>query len=329
MSYEKILKDIEKKIFSPVYFLTGDEPYFIDKLTDALEQGILDPAEREFNQSTIYGSDINVENLLVLAKRFPMFADYQVIIVKEAQEIKNIEELSKYIGKPVPSTILVLAYKHKKIDKRKGFAKLLDSKAVFFESKKLYDNQIPEWITQYTQKKGYSLNPQAAMMLTDHVGSDLSRLVHEVEKLFVNLPSGTTINSVHIEQFVGISKDFNVFELQKAIGDKNIFRANQIAFYMSANPKENPILKLIPIIYSLFSKILIYHSLADKSKTAVASALGINPFFVQDYQKAAGNFSSAKVVSVISILRQYDLKAKGVNNESTEQSELVREMIYK
>lgn len=328
MTYEKILEDIRKKIFYPVYFLTGEEPYFIDQLADAIENSVLDPPEREFNQMIVYGNDVNVSSLQDMARRYPMFADHQVILVKEAQDIKDIESLASYVDKPVPSTILVLCYKYKKIDKRKAFTKALQNKGVYFESKKLYDNQIADWIIQFARSEGYTLDTKAAVVLTDHIGTDLRRMVQEVQKLMLNLPSGSTITTDHIEKYIGISKEFNVFELQKAIGDRNILKANKIAFYMAANPKENPIQKIIPILYSFFVKVLLYHSLPDKKSSAVASVLGISPFFVADYQRASQQYPATKVESIISILRSYDLRSKGVNNDSTEDDELIREMLY-
>ncbi len=329
MSYEKIKEDIKNKSFAPLYFLTGDEPYHIDNLADMLEENLLDPSERPFNQTLVYGADISVGTLLDMARRFPMLSERQVIIMREAQEMKNFDQLEAYVSNPVPTTVLVLCYKYKKLDKRKSLAKNLQSKGVFFESKKLYDNEVPDWITGFVRSKSYTLEPKAAMMIAEQVGTDLSRVVMEIQKLMVNLPAGSHITVDHVDQFVGISKDFNVFELQKAIGERNIFRTNQIAYQLAANPKENPIQKIIPVLFSFFSKLLIYHSLPDKGRAAVASALGINPYFVSDYQKAAQAYSENKSGSVISILRDYDLKSKGVNSDSTEDTELTREMIYK
>jgi DNA polymerase-3 subunit delta len=329
MDYQKILGDIQARKFYPVYFLTGEETYFIDLIAEKLGNSILVPEEREFNQSVLYGSDYTVSSIIDMAKRFPMLASYQVIIIKEAQELKDIEAFAPYIEKVVPTTILVLCYKYKKVDKRKAFAKALQSKGVFFESKKLYDNQVADWIIQFVKSRGYGIDLKSAMVLTENIGTDLSRVVTEIEKLLINIQPGAAINLDLIEKFIGISKDFNVFELQKAIGERNVFKANQIAYFMAANPKENPIQKTLVILHSFFVKLLIFHSLPSKEKGAVTSALGINPFFVNDYQRAAQHYPTAKIESVISVLREYDLKSKGVNSESTPDEELTRELLYK
>ncbi|MHC1706215.1 MAG: DNA polymerase III subunit delta [Bacteroidales bacterium] len=329
MTIQKVLEDIRNRVFSPVYFLTGEEPFFIDQISEAIADTVLDDSEKEFNQSVIYGNDVTVSAILDMARRFPMFAPYQVIIIKEAQDLREIENIGPYVDKPVPTTILVFCYKYKKLDKRKGFVKALQNKAVFFEAKKLYDNQVADWVVAFTKSKGYHLEPKAAMVLTEQIGADISRMATEIQKLMINIPPGSSITVDHIERFIGISKEFNVFELQKAIGDRNVFKANHIAFYMAANPKENPIQKLVPILYSFFVKVLLYHHLPDKKGASVASALGISPYFVTDYQRAAQTYSAPKIESIISVLREYDLRSKGVNNDSTDNNELIREMLYK
>ncbi|MEZ5083322.1 MAG: DNA polymerase III subunit delta [Bacteroidales bacterium] len=329
MNFDQIINDLKNKIYYPVYFLAGEEPYYIDAISDFIEEHILSDTEKEFNQSVVYGRDTDVSSIIGMAKRFPMMANYQVVIIKEAQEVNDIEDLLPYIEHPLNSTLLVIDYKYKKIDKRKSFYKTVGKKGVLFESKKIYDNKVGEWITTYVGARGYRITPKAAMMFTEFIGNDLSKIVNEISKLFINLPPKSEINDVIIEQNIGISKDFNIFELQNAIGSRNIIKANQIVNYFAANPKENPLIKTISLLFSFFSKLLIYHQLDDKSRNNVAAALSINPFFVLDYQKAARNYNIQKLTGIISDLRDYDLRSKGVNNISTNDGELLKELMFK
>lgn len=329
VSFENILEDLKKKIYHPIYFLHGEEPYFIDVISDYIEENVLSDMEKEFNQTVVYGKDINVDTIISYAKRFPMMSNYQVIIVKEAQDLDRIEELEPYVENPMPSTILVFGHKYSKADRRKSVFKKIESKGILFESAKLYDDKIPAWISGYLQNRGYSISPKASVLLTEFLGNDLSRIVNETGKLIINLPAGSLIPEEYIEKNIGISKDYNVFELQKAIGSRDILKANRIIFHFGFNPKENPILKVLPILYGFFSKLLIYHSLQDKSRSSISSALGINPFFVNDYQQAASNFPPAKVISVISVLREYDMKAKGVDSVNVTDGELMKEMLFR
>jgi DNA polymerase III subunit delta len=329
MTYEQIRKDLTNKIYHPVYVLTGEEPFYIDEIATFIEDNVLDENERSFNQMVLYGADIDLTTLISYARRFPMLSNYQVIIVREAQEIKNIEDLALYVEKPLKSTILVLCYKYKKIDKRKTFLKLVEKHGVFYESKRLYDDKVPEWINQYVIEKGSNIRPKAAMLLAEYVGTDLSRVAHEIGKLLINIPGATQITEDHIEQYIGVSKEYNIFELQKALGEKDVFKANKIAHELSCNPKENPLIKIVPILFSFFSKLLVYHGLTDKTRSNVASVLGINPFFVPDYQRAAQNFPMQRLIPVISVFKEYDLKSKGVDNTSVEDPELLKEMIFK
>ena len=329
MKLEQIINDLKNKIYYPVYFLGGEEAFYIDEISGFIEKNILTDTEKEFNQTVIYGRETDVPSIISYAKRYPMMANYQVVIVKEAQDVNKIEELSSYINNPLNSTLLVINYKYKKIDKRKSFAKLIEKKGVLFESKKLYDNHVPGWITNYVQQKGYKITPKACMILADFLGIDLGKIVNEISKLILNIPENSEITDELIEQNIGISKDFNVFELQNAIGKKEIFKANQIAWYFAANPKENPFVKTIVILYGYFSKLLIYHQLKDKSQNSVAAALSVHPFFVKDYQTAARNYNYKKLTNIISYLHEYDLKAKGVDNVSTTEGELLKELLYK
>jgi DNA polymerase-3 subunit delta len=329
ISFEQIQQDLKNQIYYPVYLLHGEESYFIDEISSTIEQTVLNDQEKEFNQTIVYGKDSSIATIISYAKRFPMMANYQVLIVKEAQELDKIEDFQPYVENPLKSTLLVLCYKYGKLDKRKGLYKAIEKNGIAFESPRFYDNKIPDWIAGYVAARKYSISPKAAILLTEFVGNDLSKVVNELQKLFINLPEGTLISEDYVEKNIGISKDYNVFELQKALGSRDVVRANRIILYFAANPRENPLVKVIPILYSWFSKILTYHCLTDKSRNSVASALSVNPFFVNDYQQAARTFPVGKVVSVISLLREFDLKAKGVDNGSATDGELMKELIFR
>jgi len=330
-SYEEVIQELKRKIYHPVYFLSGEEPYYIDLISDYIEENLLQHEEKEFNQTVLYGRDSDVQGIIDACKRFPMMSNYQVIIIKEAQDIKNIDTLEKYIENPVSTTILVICYKYGKVDKRKTFAKLLDKKAVLFESAKIYDNQLPAWITAYVKQRGFSIQQKAAMMMADSLGTDLTKVVNEISKIIISCPKGSEITPEQVEINIGISKDYNIFELQKALGTKNVFKANQIIKYFAENEKENPIVKVIPILYTYFNKVFLYHNLADKTSNNVASILSINRMFIDDYAVSARNYPPAKLRRVFSYLREYDLRAKGVNNDNTSTGggELMKEMIFK
>jgi DNA polymerase-3 subunit delta len=329
ISFHQILGDLKNQIYYPVYLLFGEEPYFIDEISDLIEHNVLSDQEKEFNQTILYGKDTSVATLISYAKRFPMMANYQVLIVKEAQEMEKIEELQPYIENPLDSTILVLCYKYGKLDRRKGFYKSFEKKGVTFESARLYESKIPDWIHDYLRGKNCTISQKAAILLTEFIGNDLSKVVNELNKLLINTSPGAEITEDYIEKNIGISKDFNVFELQKALITKDVFKANQIIRYFAANPRENPLVKIIPILSSFFSRVLTYHYLLDKSKNAVAAALSVNPYFVSDYQQAAKTFGVGKVIKIISMLREYDMKSKGLDNLSASDGELMRELIFK
>ena len=333
MTFDQIIGDLKNKIYYPVYFLTGEEPYYIDLISDYIENNVLTEEEKEFNQTIIYGRDVDVPTIISYAKRFPMMANYQVVIVKEAQDIDKpkpkIEELTSYVENPLSSTILVINYKYKKLDGRKKLAKLIAKKGVLFESKKLYQDKVQSWITNYIQEKGLSITPKAGALLAEYLGTDLGKIVNEISKLTINLADGGKIDDALIEKNIGISKDYNVFELQDALGRRDILKANRIANYFAANPKENPLIKTIIVLYKYFSSTLLYHRLKNKSKNNVASKLSINPFFVKGYEVAARSYSIANIVRIISYLREYDLKSKGVDSISATDGELLKELIYK
>lgn len=332
MTFENILENLRNKVYHPVYFLQGEEPYYIDVIADFITSHILDENEKEFNQSVLYGRETNVPSILECAKRFPMASNYQVVMVKEAQQIKEKdleEKLIKYIENPLKSTILVLCYKYKYLDGRKAFSKAISKKGILFDSDKIYENKIPDWIASYLSKKNYRIAVKATMLLTEYLGNDLGKIVNELDKLILNVKTGNEINTSHIEQYIGISKDFNVFELQNALGAKNFLKANQIINYFSKNTKVHPLTVTLFNLYSYFSRILIYHYLQDKSNKNAAAILKVHPFFLKDYQVAAKNYSARKTEQAISILREYDRKSKGVNNVSTDEGELLKEMVYK
>ncbi|MCF6183763.1 MAG: DNA polymerase III subunit delta [Bacteroidales bacterium] len=328
-TYQEILKELNNKIYKPIYFLFGEESYFIDKITDYIADNVLNDAEKAFNQTILYGKDSKIEDIINNAKRFPMMANYQVLIVKEAQNLRGIEKLAYYVEQPLKSTILVINYKYKKLDKRTKLYKILNKNAVLFESKKLYENQIPAWINTYLKEKKYSATPISTQLLTDFLGNNLSKITNELDKLMISLPEKTIINPEHIEKNIGISKDFNDFELQNAVLNRNILKANRIIQHFGRNTKDNPIIRTINTLASFFIKILTYHFTNDKSKNNIASVLKINPYFVKDYVKAAQTFNIKKVVSVISLLREYDMKAKGYNNATTSNEDLLKELIFK
>lgn len=328
MTFEQILSDIKKRNFSPIYFLMGEEPFFIDSISDELENNILDEAERSFNQIILYGSDVTAKDIMSQARAFPMMGEHLVVIVKEAQNVKDIESIAEYLDKLPPTTILVICYKYKKLDKRKSLAKQIDKKGVLFESKKLYDNNIPDWIVKYLASKKYNITPKAAQMLADFLGNDLHKVRNELEKLMVAVPKSKKIDDTDVEYNIGISKDFNVFELQKAIGCKDFVKANQIINYFGDNPNDNPIFMTIVVLYGYFTKLLKLHFSKDKDKNTMATMLGVNPYFVNDYLVAARNYSWTECMRCIEVLREFDLRSKGYNSSSDiTQKELYKEMI--
>lgn len=338
MTFDQIIKDLKNKVFYPVYFLQGDEPYYIDKISDYIEENVLTESEKEFNQSILYGKDLDVLTLISHAKRYPMMSNYQVVLVKEAQDLKNMvmkeskdqkDPLLEYIQHPLASTVLVFCYKYKSLDKRTKLAKAIEKNCVLFESKKLYDNKIPDWINQYVLSKGFRINPKASVLLSEYLGVDLTKITNEIDKLLLNLKAGDEITSQHIEDNIGISKDFNVFELHAALGKRNITKANMIVNHFAANPKNNPLASTIPLLFSYFAKVLTYHTLNDRSKNNIASELGVNPYFVSDYETAAKSYSPQQTIQIISHLREYDLKSKGVNNGSADEGALLKELVYK
>ncbi len=329
MNFEQILANLKNKIYHPIYVLMGEEPYFIDEVTDYILENVLTEAEKEFNQTILYGKETDINTIITTSRRFPMMAAYQVVVVREAQNIRNIEELATYIENPLPSTILVVNYKYKSLDKRKKLAKLTKQKGVLFDARKLYDNQIPGWITSYLKNHQYSITPQAGAMMSEYLGNDLGKIANELDKLMITSPKGTELTPDHIEKNIGISKEFNIFELQNAIGERNILKANRIINYFGANPGSNPIQRTISSLYFYFAKLLTFHFLKDKSNNSIASSLQINPYFVDSYKRAAKSYAPKKLVEIIGILREYDMKSKGMGNVSASPGDLQKELLFK
>jgi DNA polymerase III subunit delta len=330
VTFEEIMSDLRNRIFKPVYFLAGEEPYYIDLITDYIEDKVLPEAEKSFNQMILYADDTNIAAIIDIARRFPMMASHQVVIVREAQSLKKIDDLAIYLEKPLVSTLLVFSYKYKTLDKRTKLYKLLETHGVYFESASLRDYQIPGWIDRYLMKKGIKTDPSASAMLTEYLGTDLHKIANELDKLIITLPAGKpVITTSIIEENIGISKDYNNFELQKAVGEKNILKANMIVRYFANNPKDNPITLSIASLFGFFSKLLMFHYLPDKSKNNVAAALKVNPFFVKDYESAAGKYNVSKTVQIITLLRTFDMKSKGFGDPGTEPGDLLRELVYR
>lgn len=329
-AFEEIMSGLRSRNYKPVYFLAGDEPYYIDLIADYIEANVLPEAEKSFNQIILYGEDTSVPAIIDTSRRFPMMASHQVVIVREAQSLKKIEDLAIYAEKPLSSTILVLLYKYKTLDKRTKLCKLMESQGAYFESARLRDYMIPAWIERYLMEKGIRTDPSASAMLTEYLGTDLHKISNELDKLIITLPQGKpVITTALIEKNIGISKDYNNFELQKAIGDRNIVKANMIVNYFADNQKDNPLVLTIVSLFGFFSKLLTYHFLQDKSKGNVAAALKVNPFFVKDYESAAARYNINKTVQIISLLRTYDLRSKGFEDPGTDQGDLLKELVFR
>ncbi len=332
MNTKTIIADIKSKKLKPVYLLHGEEPYFIDLISDTIEHSILSDAQKGFDQSVLYGKDTDFNTVIGMAKRYPMMSDHQVIIVKEAQNLKwkDDELLLKYLEQPTYSTILVFAHKYSKFDKRKKSYKAMEKAGLVLESAKLYEDKVSGWIMEQLASNNRKIHPHAAALMAEYLGTDLSKVANELEKLQLNVPQDREIATIDIERNIGISKDFNAFELNSALAKRNSFKAFQIVDYFAANPKSNPMPVVIGSLGNYFTKILKYHYLPDKSPSSASKALGVNPFFVKEYELAARNFNRKKTFDVIHIIKEYDLKSKGVQvGHLTETSDLLNEMIYK
>lgn len=326
----QIVNAIKKGQISPIYFLFGEEAYFIDKISDYIGDKVLTEEEKGFNQMVLYGRDVSIDDIVGNAKRYPMMAERQVVIVKEAQHLsRTIENLCAYAENPQKSTVLVICYKYKKLDKRKKLFKIIKKNGVIFESKKLYENQVSDWLRKHLLSRGYTISHKAALLLVEYLGTDLSKISKEIEKLKLALPQQTEITPEHIEEHIGISKDYNNFELKRAIGERDMLKATKIITYFAQNPKDNPFILTVTLLNSFFTQLLQYHGLNDHSPKSVASALRINPYFVNEIQAAARNYPMKKVSGIISSLREIDLKGKGVGAVAMSDADLLKELIYK
>jgi DNA polymerase-3 subunit delta len=297
-----------------------------------LETSVLTESEKDFNQVIVYGRDTSIVDIISMAKEYPVFGNYRLVIVREAQNLKSIEHndlLKAYLKKPAKSTILVFDYKYKKVDGRTEFAKLLGKAGVYFQSKKLWDNQVPDWIVGVMRDKGYKMSQPTSIVLAENLGNDLSKIENELNKFEINLPKGSEITAEIIEEYIGISKDYNVFELQNALGKRDVLKVNRIINYFGSNPKENPAIKVNSILFGYFKKVFLFHFIKDKSDNNLAAQLSVNRFFVKDYRVAASNYSTQKLRQVFSILREYDLKSKGVESAPMEDGEIMREIVFK
>jgi len=337
MTAPDIIKDLKNRKYKPLYLLHGEEPYFIDLVSNYAEHQLLSEAERGFNQTVFYGKDTDIMAVLNAAKRYPMMAEFQVVLVKEAQDMKwgrddddkkSINPLLNYLENPLQSTILIFCYKYGKFDKRKKTYKAIEKHGVIFESSPLYDSKIPAWIEAYLLGKGYPVNQQASAMLAEYLGNDLSKIANELEKLMLNVAPGQAITLQHIQDNIGISKEYNVFELQSALSKKDPFKVNQVINYFEANPKANPIVLVLGNLNNFFSKVLLYHYAKDKSLQNLARELGVNPYFIKDYELAARSYNYGKTMEIISLLREYDLKSKGVESNAGH-GELMKELMFK
>lgn len=329
MSAEKIIAEWKKGKFKPVYWLEGEEPFFIDQVTDYAEKQILSEAETGFNLTLFYGKDADWAAVVNACMRYPMFAERQVVLLKEAQHMRDIEKLEGYIDNPLATTVFVVSYKERKIDGRSKLSKLVKQKCEIFTTKKLYENQLPDWAGQMVQKHGLTISQKALYLLVDHVGNDLSRIQNEIEKLAVNLGSRNSISENDIENFIGISKEFNVFELQVAMGQKDLSKAIRIIKYFQSNPKAAPIHQVLPTLYNFFSKVYTMYNLPDKDEKSIAAALGVPFFFVRDYIVASRKYDFGAVEKILLLLHQYNLRGVGVNDNGTSDAALMKEMAVK
>lgn len=329
MSVDTIIAAWKKKDFKPLYWLEGEEEYYIDKAVQYAEHEILPESEASFNLTVFYGRDANWTDVVNACRRYPMFAERQVVLLKEAQFMKDIEKLEPYFETPLTSTILVIAYKDKKVDSRTKFAKMLKTKAVMVTTKKMYDNQLPDWVQQMVAAKGLNIAAKANALLVDHIGNDLSRLEKEIDKISVNLQGRKSISEDDIENYVGVNKEFNTFELQAAIGSRNMAKAIRIIQYFEANPKAAPIQLILPSLYSFFSKVFMIFGAPGNDEKAIASAIGVNPFFMKDYMQASKLYQYQGVERALLLLHQYNLKSVGINSSGASDAALLKEMVYK
>jgi len=329
MSVEKIIGDWKKKNFKPLYWLEGEEGYYIDKAVEYAEHHILNEKEASFNLSIFYGKDANWAEVVNACRRYPMFAEKQVVLLKEAQQMRDVEKLEPYIENPLASTIFIVSYKEKKLDARKKFAKLIKERGVLLSTKKMYDRELPEWTQQLVNSKGLSITPKALTLLVDHVGNDLTRIENEIDKLSLNLGKRTSITGEDIEAYIGVSKDYNVFELQSALAAKNLPKCIQIIGYFEANPKAAPLQLVLPSLYGFFSKVFMVFGAGTADEKTVATLIGVHPWFIKDYMQAAKLYSYPGVERALLLLHQYNLRSVGVGDANTVDASLLKELVIK
>ena len=331
LSCDDILKELRAKQYRPIYYLMGEESYYIDLIADYITDNVLSETEKEFNLTGVYGADVDIATVINAAKRYPMMSEYQVVIVKEAQAIRNMEELSFYLQKPLNSTILVICHKHGTLDKRKKLAAEVEKVGILFESKKIKDSQLPAFINSYMKRKGIDMEPKASAMLADFVGTDLSRLTGELEKLIITLPAGQKrVTPEQIEKNIGISKDYNNFELRSALVEKDILKANKIIKYFEENPKTNPIQMTLSLLFNFYSNLMLSYYSPEKTEQGIASWLGLkSPWAARDYLTAMRRYNGVKTMQIIGEIRYADAKSKGINNASMSDGDILRELVFK
>ncbi|WP_424960959.1 DNA polymerase III subunit delta [Ekhidna sp.] len=333
--YNQIIKDINSESFAPVYFLQGEETFYIDDIINNIENNALEESQRSFNQVVLYGKDTTLTDVIGAARRYPMMGERQVVIVKEAQEMRDWKNDDKqtlvvnYLENPLPSTILVFGYKYKTVDKRTKFGKSIEKHSVFLNAKKLYDNQVPDWIRNFCKSQGVKIDDSAVMMLSENIGNNLQRLANEIQKLLLNVKKDDAISAGMVQKYVGISKDYNIFELQKALSGLNKLKALKIANYFASNPSNNPLVLTIYSLFSYFSKLLLIHHAENKNEKALASLIGVNPFFVKEYMQAARNYPVGKVVQNIKYLHEADMQSKGIGYATKKEGPVLTELVYK
>lgn len=326
---KEIIADLKAGKFRPVYLLTGEENYYIDLVSNFFEKNVIADDFRDFDQTVVYGPEVDMPTVIDLAKRYPMMSPVQLVLVKEAQGIaRDWELLAKYLENPQSQTVLVFCYRHKKLNKNSKAYKAINSVGVVFEKNKLRDYEVPGWIANVVQKKGYSITQTGAVLIAESLGNDLGKIANELSKVYISMPEGGTINEDVIETNIGISKEYNAFELQNAIGRRDVVQCNKIVNHFAANPKDNPIQLVIASLYGYFIKVMLYHQEPDKNKAA--SVLKVSPYFLKDYEKAAQNYSLGKLASCIGYLYEADLKSKGVRNNGTiSDGEILKELVFK
>ena len=328
MTYQEIVQQIASRKFKPVYLLQGEEPFFIDELAAQFEEKVLTESEKAFNFTVFYGKDANHQAVVDTARRYPMMSEYQLVILREAQEMEELEKLSTYVEKPTPTTILVICHKRKKIDARTTAGKTITQNSAAFESQKLKDYKVPDWIMDYLKDKKLKIKPDSATMLAEYLGTDLSRIVNELEKLSINVPEGAYISAEHIEKYIGISKEFNVFELTRALSTHDVSKCNRIVSHLTENMKRNPLIPCIAALYGFFSKVYMLHFIKGKSPAEQLNLLGLKKdWALKEYTTAIRYYSPAKVESIIGLLNTFDLRAKGVDNVNTKEEELLKELV--